>query len=133
MYELKLGKVSAKSALFGSSIFLVLTALKNGFENFYILYFVILFFILFIISFTMIITTILPLYELFGKSDKSYFFRICFPYYALFFFISCVGLAIQSNFDDFSLIVLTTAFFSAMFSWIWLFKNTAKNTETNET
>ena len=121
--NLNIFKTSVKSALLASVLFWVLTSLRESLnEDVFFLWFISVF-IFFIISFFMIIFTILPFYTyLEEKLSKKQFFTIYFPYYALIFFTASFTILYSEGFDGFLLIILTTAFFTAMQSWVWLFK-----------
>ncbi len=70
----------------------------------------------------MIVVTIVPIYQIVNSKSKEDFFKKYFPIYAIIFFISCLALLIQNKFNELSMQMITTAFLTAMLSWVWLFK-----------
>lgn len=55
----------------------------------------------------------------FTKRDM---FNKYFPYYTLIMFAICVLLIIKFNFDVFAIAFFSSAFFTLMFAWVWMFK-----------
>lgn len=117
MEDLKIGKTSLKRALFSSTFLILLLAFEHGFEV--LLSWFIAIIITFIISFIMIVVTI---YQIVNSKSKEDFFKRYFPIYAMVFFISCLSLLIQNQSSKLRLQILTTAFLTAILSWVWLFK-----------
>lgn len=76
-----------------------------------------------LVCYASIITTIVPFYQ-FEKSRLSseQIFKKFFPYYTIACFVICITLIIYTNFERYTISFLTTAFFTATQSWIWLFK-----------
>lgn len=123
--DLKIGQTSLKCALFSSVLFWLLFIINshNSFGNSIIFFWFISFIILFFISLIMNALTIIVLYEFERKRmNKIQFYKRYFPFYAIFFFTICLTLYYLSNFNKELMCILITAFFTAMMSWIWLFK-----------
>lgn len=124
--DLKIGQTSLKCALFSSILFwlLILINKHDSFGISIIFFWFISFIILFFISLIMNALTIVFLYEFERKRmNKIQFYKRYFPYYAILFFIVSLTLYFLSNFNNELMCILITAFFTAMMSWIWLFKS----------
>jgi hypothetical protein len=114
---------AGKAALFSSGL-LVLFLLYA--EKIYNEWSVILIFsvgITFVIAIGMIVLTILPLYliERSGISGEI-IFKKYFPFYAMVFFSSCLFIVVSSEFNTIITAICVIAYFTAMMSWIWMFK-----------
>jgi len=83
--------------------------------------FLIVWVITFIISIVAIHLAILPFYYFSLNYSLDEIFKKCFPYYSMLSFALCLFLSIKIDFKIGSLI-LSTAYITAMFAWIWFFK-----------
>ena len=121
--ELKIGQTSLRCAVFSSTLFWLLISANESFGVSIIFFWFISLIITFVISLIMNAVTISVFYE-FEKErlDKTQFYKRYFPFYAIVFFSLSVLLYTISNFEKDLLYILVTAFFTAMMSWIWLFK-----------
>ncbi len=115
---------AAKTAILSSGLLtLALTISQNMHNDELVLVLFISLFITFFISIGMITITILPFYYIeYERSNTSMIFKKFFPYYAIVFFSCCLFIIIAQNFEEFSVIIFSITYITAVQSWVWFFK-----------
>lgn len=116
-------KISGKASLLATFIFNILVISKTGLKSETLLIIFLSFVIFSMISLLSVIFTIYPFYLIFEnkKASKKEIFNKFFPYYSLSYFTFCVWVVVYSQFIDFAVLVSITTFFTAIFSWVWMF------------
>lgn len=83
---------------------------------------------IFLCCLLMLVSTICPIFWIEAdRLNTQQIFSTYFPYYSIVVFIACCYLIAHTNFNDFALGFSSSAFFSLMYSWVWITK-----TESNE-
>lgn len=121
---MSIGKTSLKATIVATSIFNTLILSKDGLEGETFIILIVSFVVLFCISIVVIILTIHPFYYLQESkgTSKKQIFNTYFPYYSMLLFLLLFAPDIyKNNIDEYTLIISTTTFFTAMFTWVWLF------------
>ncbi len=114
---------AGKAALFSSSLLVLFLLYVKRIYNEWSMVLILSLSITFVVALGMIILTILPFYliERSGINGDA-FFKKYFPFYAIVFFSSCLFVVISSQFNTITTAIFTIAYFTAMMSWIWMFK-----------
>lgn len=123
MYLSRLTQTSLKSTLLATVLLWSLAGILEGASTEALPFIFLSTIPIFIICFFAILFTIAPFQSMNeGKMEDKNIFKRFFPYYAIIAFgISTVSI-LSTNFDSFAVIFFTTAFFTAMQSWVWFFK-----------
>ncbi|WP_439127585.1 hypothetical protein [Polaribacter sp.] len=127
-----LGETLFKATIFATTLFWTLVC-SEEINTDLLVFFIPSIFIIFIICSLTILVTITPFFWLAKKdrNDKEIFKRY-FPYYAIVAFVIVMDFIICSDFNEFTSIFFTTAFFTLMQSWIWMCKPRTKQTQTDD-
>jgi len=117
-----LGATLCKATLLATTIFWILVYSEGVNTNAFVFIFPSMFLIFIVCSIT-ILVTITPFFWL-AKEDKTdkEIFKKYFPYYSIIAFAIAMYFIISGNFDKFTCVFFTTAFFTLMQSWIWICK-----------
>lgn len=116
--------VSVKAAVFATFTFLTPITISKE-VSVEVIPFILLFLILiWLVCFFSILIAIVPFYS-FNKNSLTnhQIFKKYFPYFSICCFVGCMAICIYSNFEEFIIIFFTTAFFTAILSWVWFFKD----------
>jgi hypothetical protein len=85
-----------------------------------------------IVSSLTIFVTIMPFYVIGGHLSNHEIFKRYFPYYAIFTFGIASYYIFCSNFDSIVCAFFSSAFFTLMTAWVWIFKTPTMKTEKEE-
>lgn len=125
MYLSRLTQTSLKSTLLATVLFWSLAGIFEGASVEAVPFIFLSTIPIFIICFFALLFTVAPFHSLYeSKMENENIFRMFFPYYAIIHFGISIISIIYSNFDSIFIIFFTSAFFTAMQSWIWFFKTT---------